>query len=199
VFPLPIARVYRRYLNAAETGERHHNAYYLFEVYLKYVASIAIAHYLAGSCRDHRVNAALKGLVRPSLGEWLRFLRECLTFLGSQREETPAAIKAIASVFGRKETRWPAALALYNAIHSWRTDKPSTREKLKLEALLSEIVTYRNRVLGHGAPMAEDHYRRFGQLFADAFDEVLELSPFLTGRRRGGSRPAGGRRTLRHG
>jgi hypothetical protein len=49
-------------------------------VYIKSAASIAIALYLRGEARSHRVNAALKWLARPSLGEWLRFLRECLKF-----------------------------------------------------------------------------------------------------------------------
>lgn len=61
-YPLPVVRSYRRYRNASGDRERHDAAYYLFEVYLKYVASIAIAHYLGGEARDHRVNAALKGL-----------------------------------------------------------------------------------------------------------------------------------------
>ncbi len=63
-YPLPIARGYRRYRNAAESRERHDAAYYLYEIYLKYLASLAIAHYLAGDARDHRVNAVLKGLLR---------------------------------------------------------------------------------------------------------------------------------------
>jgi hypothetical protein len=79
--PLPLARAYRRSLNAVETRERHDAGYFAFEVYLKYAAAIAIAFYLAAEPRDHRVNAALKGLARPSLGEWLRFLRKCLRFL----------------------------------------------------------------------------------------------------------------------
>ena len=80
-YPLPLARGYRRYRNASESRESHDAAYYLFELYLKYLSSTAIALYLHGEGRDHRVNAVLKGLVRPSLGEWLRFLRECLRFL----------------------------------------------------------------------------------------------------------------------
>ena len=96
-YPLPIARGYRRYRNANEVRERHDAAYYLFEVYLKYVAAVAIAQYLAGEGRDHRVNAALKGLARPSLGEWLRFLRECLRFLGQGTEGDPA-IQAVAKL-----------------------------------------------------------------------------------------------------
>ena len=61
LYPLPIARGYRRFLNSEESRERHDAAYYLFEVYLKYVAAIAVSHYLSGEERDHRVNAALKG------------------------------------------------------------------------------------------------------------------------------------------
>ena len=84
LYPLLLARGYRRYLNASGARDRHDAAYFLFEIYLKYAASIAISTYLAGAERDHRVNAALKGLARPSLGEWLRFLRECLSFLAAQ-------------------------------------------------------------------------------------------------------------------
>jgi len=62
LYPLPIACGYRRYRNASEIRERHDAGYYLFEVYLKYAASVAIARYLAGEERDHRVNATLKGL-----------------------------------------------------------------------------------------------------------------------------------------
>ena len=38
-YPLPIARGYRRCRNAAGNRERHDAAYYLFEVYLKYIAN----------------------------------------------------------------------------------------------------------------------------------------------------------------
>src|SRR5574341_833004 len=46
--PLPLARAFRRYWNSAGDRERHDAAYFLFEIYLKYAASIAIARYLAG-------------------------------------------------------------------------------------------------------------------------------------------------------
>ena len=52
-----------------------------------------------------------------------------------------------------------------------------------MEQVLSEVVSYRNRVLGHGAPLAAKHYERFGSLFASAFGELLNYSPFLTARR----------------
>ena len=69
LYPLPIARGWRRFLNSDEGRDRHDAAYYLYEVYLKYCASFAMARYVAGEARDHRINAVLKGLVRPSLGE----------------------------------------------------------------------------------------------------------------------------------
>ncbi len=88
-FPLPLARGYRRYLNAPESKERHDLGYFLFEIYLKYLSATAIAAYLASPERDHRVNAALKGLLRPSLGEWLRFLRECRSSPAAGRTPIP--------------------------------------------------------------------------------------------------------------
>ncbi|MBI4602978.1 MAG: protein kinase [Planctomycetes bacterium] len=176
--PLPIARGLRRHRNSTETRERHDAAYYLFEIYLKYAASLAIARYLAAEGRDHRVNAALKGLARPSLGEWARFLRECLGFL-TGKDSSPA-VAALAVLLERKESRWPEAVRLYNELRALRTGSPSERPQASLGMLLDEIVTYRNRVLAHGAPMPGEHYRGFGELLASAFGEILRESPFLT-------------------
>ncbi|MBI4601034.1 MAG: hypothetical protein HY721_03650 [Planctomycetes bacterium] len=181
-YPLPLARGYLRYRNASEARERHDAAYYLFEIYLKYAASIAIAHYLAGEGRDHRVNAALKGLARPSLGEWLRFLRECLRFLTEGKEPDPA-VASMARLFERKEPHSDALRGIYNGLRSFRTGEPSERDKLSLGMLFDEVIAYRNRVLGHGAPLGKEHFLRFGEIFGRAFADLLEASPYLTARR----------------
>jgi tRNA A-37 threonylcarbamoyl transferase component Bud32 len=182
LYPLPIARGYRRFLNAEEPRERHDAAYYLFEVYLKYLSAVAVAHYLAGEERDHRVNAALKGLARPSLGEWLRFLRECSRFLASGKDADPA-LQAMAELLDRREARWAAVVRLENALRSLFSGRPSEKEAVSLEMLLGDLVAYRNQVLGHGAPRGAEHYARFGDLFGAAFPELLKESPFLTARR----------------
>ena len=181
-YPLPIARGYRRCRNAAEARERHDAAYYLFEIYLKFAASIAIAHYLAGEGRDHRVNAALKGLARPSLGEWLRFLRECLGFLAAGQRPEPA-IAAMAGLFEKKEPHSKPLIGLYNELRALRTGERSERDKLSLSMLFEEVVGYRNRVLGHGAPPPKEHFQRFGDFFGAAFGDLLDASPYLTARR----------------
>jgi malectin (di-glucose binding ER protein) len=181
-FPLPIARGYRRYLNASESKERHDLGYFLFEIYLKYLSATAIAAYLASPERDHRVNAALKGLLRPSLGEWLRFLRECLEFAGS-REDSDPVTRSIAVLFKEKDARAPRCLELFNRMRSFRTSQPSEKEAIHLEGFLEELVAFRNRTLGHGAPLDGDHYRDFADLFGPAFAELLDRSPFLTARR----------------
>ena len=97
LYPLPLARGYRRFRNAGEVRERHDASYYLFEIYLKYPASIAIASYLGTGRRDHRVNAALKGLAKPSIGEWVQFLRACLAFLRERSETDPRFMSWIAN------------------------------------------------------------------------------------------------------
>ena len=181
-FPLPLARGYRRYLNATESKERHDLGYFLFEIYLKYLSATAIAAYLASPEREHRVNAALKGLLRPSLGEWLRFLRECLEFAGRGEDSDPVT-RSIAALFKEKDARAPRCLQLFNRMRSFRTDQPSEKESIHLGAFLEELVAFRNRTLGHGAPLAGEHYRAFGDLFGPAFAELLDRSPFLTARR----------------
>ncbi|HAK96244.1 MAG TPA: hypothetical protein DCM87_14945 [Planctomycetes bacterium] len=181
-YPLPLARAYRRYLNATETRESHDAAYYLYEAYLKYVASIAVAGYLATEARDHRTNAILKGLARPSLGEWARFLRECVRFLRDAQPPDPV-IAAMHDLLETKEARWTEVLALYNGLREFLGGKPSERERVSLALLLEEIVAYRNRVIGHGAPRGRDHYERFAQLMGTAYPVLLAHSPFLTARR----------------
>lgn len=46
--------------------------------------------------------------------------------------------------------------------------------------LFDEVIAYRNRVLGHGAPLDAEHYRRFADFFGLAFDEILRESALLT-------------------
>ena len=43
--PLPIARLYRRALNAKTVLERHQAAYYVWEASLKLLGSVAVAEY----------------------------------------------------------------------------------------------------------------------------------------------------------
>lgn len=179
LYPLPVARGYRRFRNAVEPRERHDAAYYLFEVYIKYAATISIALYLAGDRRDHKVNAALKGLARPSLGEWMRFLRECLRFLGEERGADPLA-GALAELFKSKEDGAGDVVQLCNALRKFRTGQPSEKASASIEQLLEEVVAYRNRVLGHGAQQSADHYRELGELLGRAFIAVLQRSSFLT-------------------
>ncbi|MGH7378146.1 MAG: hypothetical protein ACREKK_12085, partial [Candidatus Methylomirabilales bacterium] len=180
--PLPLARGYRRFRNAAAARERHDAAFYLFEIYLKYAASVAIASYLHGPRRDHRVNAALKGLARPSLGEWLSFLRECSRFLGAGGEAEPW-LAALAGLFHEKGARREDLLQLYNRLRSFRQGRPSERDKLSLEMVLEEIVSYRNQVLGHGAPLDSGHYERLAEALGKGFAALIEESPFLSARR----------------
>jgi hypothetical protein len=177
--PLPLARGYRRFVNAREPRERHDAAYYLFEVLLKYLASIAVADYLASAEREHRVNAALKGLARPSLGEWLGFLRECARSSRERKDSLPAA-RAVANFLERKEGAGTETVRLFNSLRSFLSGKPSQKESASAEMLLAEVVAYRNRVIGHGAPQKTETYDRFAEAFAAALREILDRSPFLT-------------------
>ena len=77
-YPFPIAVTYLNADNAREAVGAHDQRLKLFEVTLKYLSSIAIAQYLHDRLEDPRVKRALRGLARPSLGQWNGFLREVL-------------------------------------------------------------------------------------------------------------------------
>jgi hypothetical protein len=171
-FPLPISRGYRRFWNAVETRERHDAAYYLYEIYLKYLSSIAISEYLAQDAREHRVNAALKGLARPTLGEWVRFLRECLSFLDRGQGSHPS-VKTISSLYFRKNGEWSTVTRLYNSVTLLLGEAEHHKEQVSLKMLLGAVVAYRNSVLGHGAPLEEAHYEEFGKVFGQTFAGII--------------------------
>lgn len=177
--PLPLARVYRRCRNASEVHERHDIAYSLFEILLKYLSSIAISLYLAGKKRDHRVNSVLKGLARPSTGEWMRFLRECLAFVRDQEDQDPLA-SSLARTMTRKAREGGEVEGLSRQLHAFLATGNERKSGATLEGLLGLLITYRNRVLGHGAPLTPEHYRNFGDLFSRAFPEIVHDAPLLT-------------------
>ena len=79
--PLPLARLYTRAHHAKGDRERHDHAFHLLEAALKLAAAALVARYRSHGERSPKVDAALRHLARPSLGQWRTLLREILTFL----------------------------------------------------------------------------------------------------------------------
>src|SRR5438093_4060108 len=79
--PLQLAQQYRRAHNAKTPQERHLAAYYLWEVSLKLLGSVAIVEYDRLDRHDEALGECLKNLMRPALGHWREFARRLVPVL----------------------------------------------------------------------------------------------------------------------
>jgi hypothetical protein len=78
-YPYPLVATYdRAFFQAPDPAEAHEYLLDLFEVTLKYFASIAISQYFHDHARDPKINRDLLEIQRPSLGHWHGWLRDIL-------------------------------------------------------------------------------------------------------------------------
>lgn len=184
--PLPLAQLYSRAFNAKDTRSRHDNGYYLFEAMLKLACAPAVGYYTEGlrfgaAKRDPKVDAALRALALPSLGQWLAILRTLARYFEEDAKTRPAGagphpFAHLQAQVGRRRTgeEAPAMLALYNRIAHGPDEKSGTDSGCSLLQLFDRLVQYRNAVVGHGGPRFEDFYENeMGPLIFPALNETL--------------------------
>src|SRR4051794_20871476 len=82
--PLPLAQLHRRARNAKTALERHLAAFYLWELGLKLLSSVAVVEYAAAGAPDPALAERLRNLARPSLGHWWEFARLLIPVLADR-------------------------------------------------------------------------------------------------------------------
>jgi len=174
-YPYPIAKAYLRAVNADEPVDRFTQIGYLFEVTLKYAAAISISEYLAQPARDKNVNQTLSGIRRPSLGNWVGFLRDTLRFdLGQKKTILP-------DTYFKKSPELKNLATAMNKINEYLSpDKSSNLSSVSPEMFANLLVNYRNKTKGHGAMQKRDCIA-INQLLFDAVEEfILSFDIFKT-------------------
>jgi hypothetical protein len=172
-FPCPIAKCYEKVIGARDLFERWEKVRLLFEVTLKYCACLSIAGYIKTSHEDKQINAALKYLTRPSLGHWYNIFSLITKYLQSKNESIFPN-----ELFEKIRDR-PRLIAGWNAIRDFLDPaKKSTSESIYLMPFLENLVTYRNRTAGHGAPQS-DHLEKMLPVFEQALVDLLLHLQFL--------------------
>ncbi len=150
--PLPVARLYARAHYAKGDRERHDHTFHLVEASLKLAAAAAVARYRARGERSAKVDAALRSLARPSLGQWRSMLLESLTFLAEGVSGDPWA-RAILEKLGRSGEELTdafARLAKAAAFKGRALAHPTALDLLEL------LPTYRNAMSdAHGGIKAD--------------------------------------------
>jgi|GEM_PF-3230849 len=172
-FPYPIAKAYLRAVNADEPVERFTLIGYLFEVALKFIASVSIAEYVQSRRRDESVNKTLQGINRPSLGNWAGFLRDTLRFNLTQ------GTTLFSDRYFKKSPDYKKMIAAVNAINDYlNPDKPSNLTSVSPEMFVNAMVNYRNKTKGHGAIQKRDCVNMNPVLF-DAVEEFMFTFPLF--------------------
>jgi len=87
-YPYPLSATYHRaFFESRDASLIHDYMLDLFEVTLKYCASIALAQYIEDEINDPGISSTLPNLERPSLGHWQGWLRDILRLY--QRQKRP--------------------------------------------------------------------------------------------------------------
>jgi hypothetical protein len=178
-YPYPIALTYHNADNAREVMAAHDQRLKLFEVTLKYLASIAIAQYVRQAGDDEKVNRTLRGLSRPSLGQWNGFLREILTYYDRAGQRDALFIPHMYEAYFQKSREWPALCGAYNTLRNFlqgRTDSRVT--SLSLRQFFDLLINYRNKTVGHGALTRTQCEPLIAPLF-EGLEEMLGRLTFL--------------------
>jgi len=132
----------------------------VMEVLIKYLAAISCRHYLREGGLDAKINEQLKSFSSPSLGHWVRLLRDTLKATRDPAGADPL-MAALHDFYFRKlpggqghEVFAPAA-----AVRELVFDPPQNFKLTPTNGQLIDLfVKVRNTKLGHGATVTEAEY-----------------------------------------
>jgi hypothetical protein len=186
--PLPLARLCRNAINAADPFKRYTAAYCLWEAGLKLLASAAIAECARRQARETATDAEVGTLVRPMLGHWRKYARVMVPALADAGVD---AFVPARDAFARPHADLPHAALLDAALDrlgAGETDldralasAPPGR-KVNLAHLFDRLITHRND-LAHGAMgQNETRYRRLAPVLLAGVCEILDRGCLLPGR-----------------
>jgi hypothetical protein len=181
--PLPLAQLHRRARNAKSPLERHLAAFYLWEMGLKLLASVAVVEYAAAENHDPALTERLQNLARPSLGHWWEFARLLVPVLAERGDAAFSAVRDL--VLAERRDDLPRTAGLDASLRETLEGRPVTQSIVRLAGLFDRLVQYRNREIGHGAagqrPAA--FYERLGGALLAGADELFSRLDPLAGRR----------------
>ncbi len=181
--PLPLAQLLRAACNAKTPLDRHQAAFYIWEVALKVIGSVAIIEYADWPDHDPRLADLYHNLTKPTLGQWWELVRELVPALAER--EVPGFMALRRNLLELKHQDLPRCAALDGALLEACQGTKSTRSTVKLADVFARLVEYRNKFIGHG-PLGmgpKDFYERLGQLLLAAAAEFLGRFDGLAGRK----------------
>ncbi len=175
-YPYPLAATFHRaYGSAGDDDESHDYLLDLFEVALKYCASIALSQYFTDAHSDPKISRDLLALQRPSLGHWQGWLRDILSFY--RREGRQLLIPELDAFYTYRDTG--PLLHAYSSLRKLMVDRMQYGGGRNLGVATPrdffELVgDYRNR-LAHGARPSRPDRERVAHIMAPAVLHLLGM------------------------
>ena len=189
LYPYPIATAYLKLYQTGDPTGRHERLKDLFEVTIKYLASIVLAQYVRDRLADGAtygspaVDAALLNLKRPSLGHWVGLLRDVLAHYIKIKQQSALILPELYDVVFQKRNKSesPALVAAFNHLRAEYTPKEGGDvQATTLRDFLDKFVTYRNKQIGHGTAQTVQFYQQKLDLLTPALEEMLLAMSFLS-------------------
>ncbi|MBU0491352.1 MAG: zinc ribbon domain-containing protein [Chloroflexi bacterium] len=178
-YPNPIALTYHNTVNAREAMLAHSQRLRLFEVILKYLASIAICQYLGSPRDDAQVNRTLRDLERPSLGQWNGFLRSVLTYYQNANLVSSLTIPGLYDAYFERRKDRPGMADAYNAIRNLLENRSDSGAKsISTRELFDALINYRNKTTGHGV-VTRELCEQMNEPLLGGLEEMLGGMAFL--------------------
>jgi serine/threonine protein kinase len=180
--PLPLAQLYLGAHTAPTPLEAHSRSFFLWEAMLKLLGSVALVHYAALPHEQQTVTRRLANLARPSLGHWWEFVRLLVPLLAERGDRHFAAVQRLLL---ETPTDIPVLTTLLEGLRQQSEPSSKARPGSYAAHLFIELLSYRNRELGHGVDRLRSpgFYVRMGRLLLDSAEEILRWLDTLAGRR----------------
>jgi RNA polymerase subunit RPABC4/transcription elongation factor Spt4 len=181
-YPYPIARsYYRAYKQTRDETQIHDFMMDLYEVIVKYMAVLVMSQYASEGGGDQTVTDSLQALERPSLGNWVGWMRDIISFYGKQRK--PLVVSELSTCLNEKYREGTAVLKGYNELKKIvfsqmnRGDDKQV-QTVTLRDFLELLLQYRNGT-AHGAKLSAYDREKVVNVLSPAMEEMLDHMAFL--------------------
>jgi FHA domain-containing protein len=179
-YPYPLVATYdRAYFQAVDAAEAHEYLLDLFEVTLKYCATIMVTQYLQERIDDTTINRQLIDIERPSLGHWHGWLRDILSIY--RRLNRPLLVPQMEPFYRRKHTHevLTASQGLTEVMSALGFDiQTGITGSVTTQQFFELLVGYRNK-LAHGARPSPPQRIAVARLLAPALRDLYGEMAFV--------------------
>ena len=158
--PTPIAKLAERAFNESESTRKHHNSYYLFELWIRLLSIKYLVIYRNQNKPSDKIEKSLSCFIRPSIGTFVGFIKSCRKNLGDAKLKSFLASKLDADMTS-------AYLWCCKILDVAPLKSPTYEE------FIDKLVTYRHKTIGHGALAISTDYEQGAPVLFNGISRLI--------------------------